>query len=355
MHFLDYDLKNTILQFFWYIVVKLNSYTGNLKFNMSLVIIESTKFSQGLVWLLIDVRPNYTHDKTTLYPLELLVGYNNIHPFLLYISYLLIFFRIGVKESFIFSKWKTVLYIAILVLLLGGYWGLNNAVWGFFWVNDLIEWILVCLITVVLVVIHSKNNNTQVTRLFIFLFFLTLILYLSRYGLVFTRHNFFNIRDTVNFSLSGFLVIGLRWLTIILLPSVVCLFTLNMILSMSCAWLLARSAIKWKRMGLTLFHIIIFVVAIHWLWYTPLNFSGVYAEMCAITTWKILYNTVNINGLLIAKMFFSLQQIYTTVTGTFKILLWRSLITPVLAMTCFYVVSLISLMKIYNNFEQKSV
>lgn len=354
-HFFDYDLKQTTLQFLWYNVVKLNNYIGNLKFNVSLVLFNNLKLSHGLTWLLIDVRPSYAYEKTALYPLELLVGYNNIHPFLLYISYSFIFFRIAVKELFIISKWKTILKASVLVLLLGGYWGLNNAVWGFFWVNDLIEWILVSLIVVVLVLIHSKNTNIRLGWLSILLLFLTLVLYLSRYGLVFTRHNFFNIRDTVNFSLSAFLLVGLRWAIAVLLSGLIYWLVLSLALCVGCAWLLSRTAIKWHRIGLLLFHIIILVVTLHWLGSTPLNFSGVYIETCSITTWKILCNTVNINGLLISKMFFNLQQVYTTVIATIKILFWRNPVIPVLAMTCFYVILVISLMKIYNSFEQKFV
>lgn len=342
-------------QFLWYVVVLLNTYVGNLKLNLSFLLIASVKFSQAIWWAFIDLRPIYVNARFVYYPTELLIGYNNIHPLLLYVSYVWIFFRIGAKEFFFIFKWLTILTITVVVLLLGGYWGLNNAVWGFFWVNDLIEWILVCLISAVLFIIHNKKQRNQLIRVFLWMFLLTFILYLSRYGLVFTRHNFFNVRNTANFSLSIFLLLGVSYLALFLLVGLTLAFGLNVSFSAISVWLLARSVIRWQRLWLWFFHIFILTAAIHWLCHTPLNFSEVYHEVATLTIWKIINTTSCVGGLLLNKMFFGFQQLYTTVTGSIKILAWRNIVIPTLAMTCFYVITLISLMKIYNSFEQKFV
>jgi len=342
-------------QLLWHIVVLLNTYVGNLKLNVSLVLIANVKFSQAIWWAFIDLRPIYMNARFATYPAELLVGYNNIHPLLLYISYIWVFSRIGVKEFFFMFRWLTLLIITVIVLLLGGYWGLNNAVWGFFWVNDLIEWILICLIGVVLVIVHSKKQCNLLIKAFLWMFLLTIILYLSRYGLVFTRHNFFNVRNTANFSLGIVLLLGMHYFTLVVLIGLTFLFALNISFSIIVAWLLARNAIRWQRLGLWFVHIFILTVATHWLCYVPLNFSALYSEVATLITWKIANTTSSAGGLLLNKMLFGFQQIYVTISGSVKILIWGNILIPTLAMTCFYVITLISLMKIYNSFEQKFV
>ena len=92
----------------------------------------------------------------------------------------------------------TLLLIGSLCLVLGGLWGLGNAVWGFFWVNDFIEIILLVFLLSVLTCFHVYN--TTESKFFFILKACMLILYifLLRWGFIFTRHNFFNFNSINN-------------------------------------------------------------------------------------------------------------------------------------------------------------
>jgi len=131
-------------------------------------------------------------------PNQLIVGLNCIHPVLFYLSLLcgLILFTKPREISYITQL--TLLLIGSLCLVLGGLWGLGNAVWGFFWVNDFIEIILLVFLLSVLTCFHVYN--TTESKFFFILKACMLILYifLLRWGFIFTRHNFFNFNSINN-------------------------------------------------------------------------------------------------------------------------------------------------------------
>ena len=128
----------------------------------------------------------------------LFLGYNNIHPFLLY-SFLVgsLVLLLYIRDKVFFFKNSHVFFVGLAALFLGGLWGLGNSSWGYFWVNDSIEIILVCSLLNFLTIIHLKNK--QFCRLNILAATLIVFsMYLLRSGFVFSRHNFFSIKKTVN-------------------------------------------------------------------------------------------------------------------------------------------------------------
>lgn len=133
--------------------------------------------------------------KIQLIPTSLLVGLNNIHPLLFYFSF--IFYLFFIFRIFTFNlKLINIFYLSCVSLILGGYWGLGNSVWGFFWVNDNIEVILLSYICLLLVVIHNYSINLP---LFVFMYFYLIInIYLLRINFTFTRHSFFNFNKIEN-------------------------------------------------------------------------------------------------------------------------------------------------------------
>lgn len=122
---------------------------------------------------------------------NLVYGFNAIHPFLFYISgilifYLLFFFKI-VYRFYIFL----LTIISITALLLGMYWGSVNPGWGFFWSNDAIEYILVFLILIVAYLYHYfllLIRRWIIQYIFIIGIF---TLFLIRFNLFFSVHSFF--------------------------------------------------------------------------------------------------------------------------------------------------------------------
>lgn len=136
--------------------------------------------------------------KINYIPNNLLMGYNNIHPLLFY--NILIFFNINFyNESLIYIKKQLIVYFSIFTLLLGGLWGMSNSVWGFFWVNDQIELILLMYIYLQLIILHLKINKKLKNISYILFISLLIFILLLRWGLIFTRHNFINLKFFINF------------------------------------------------------------------------------------------------------------------------------------------------------------
>lgn len=133
--------------------------------------------------------------KVQTIPITLLMGLNNIHPPLFYISFILFLSFICRIYTFSF-KTLNILYLAAISLILGGFWGLGNSVWGFFWVNDSIEIILLCYVILLLVLIHNYSAKIN-TYVFIYAYLIASV-YLLRINFTFTRHSFFDLRKIEN-------------------------------------------------------------------------------------------------------------------------------------------------------------
>ena len=121
------------------------------------------------------------------------IGFLNIHPILLYTVCIL-----GLGSSLYIESYKwiympltIVVLIALSALLFGMYWGVFSFLWGFFWVNDLVEWFLLVLILLLLTLLH--NSYTIQFKFYSSFYIIFLLLYISaiRLNLLFTRHSFF--------------------------------------------------------------------------------------------------------------------------------------------------------------------
>lgn len=126
---------------------------------------------------------------------SLWVGTILLHPFLFYFSFLCIFFfNMGgflYRNKFLKMYTTLVIGCALLSLFLGCLWGSQSLSWGYFWVNDKIEWVLlfICFYFVLLKHIYY-NPNKCYFFMFIFFFFSLILVYI-RLNLVSTRHSFF--------------------------------------------------------------------------------------------------------------------------------------------------------------------
>lgn len=140
-------------------------------------------------------------------PTTLYYGTIVIHPILFYFSLTLLVLRFTITKRFssvqILSVTSTNLFLLLTVtLLLGGFWGLQSIAWGYVWVNDWVECLLVAGILYILKVMHFDFNPApQHIRLFWILCLLNFVL-LVRLNILTTRHSFI-----ANYSVSIFIIV----------------------------------------------------------------------------------------------------------------------------------------------------
>ena len=132
---------------------------------------------------------------SVILPLSLWVGTINWHPPLFYFSvFLIISYNIIIRQPYFcvivkdtqFSQIKAL----VITLLLGGLWGLQSLTWGYFWVNDSIEWGLLVIILLIIISQHkliSKASTVYAGQIIL----MTISLFISlRLNLLPTRHAF---------------------------------------------------------------------------------------------------------------------------------------------------------------------
>ncbi len=166
-----------------------------------------------VIFLVIIYEVNITILKDILVIKELVlplwVGTLNIHPILFYLSFIGIFLKFKEKCLFFFNQAFGVIYNDIVItsltsLMLGGLWGLQSLSWGYLWVNDHIEWILLLLLLYLVQFIHLKSIKIFSLYPLLPLYSLFILLLLVRLNLVATRHSFFTQQHII-FSLIGLL------------------------------------------------------------------------------------------------------------------------------------------------------
>lgn len=204
-------------------------------------------------------------------PSQLLIGYNNIHPFLFYFSFIFgLMSIIWVRRSYCLKLYNIFL-MASFALLLGGLWGLGNSVWGFFWVNDQIEVILLLYVLLLLYLLHVYIQKENVLRAIIFLIFLIFSLFFLRWGFSFTRHNFFNLKLLVNIIVSfNFLFYNFFAFFI---PSFFTLVFYTNIVLFICFLIFNITTYNTKyKTFMYFFHIFLLVLIVSWLKYRNNNY-----------------------------------------------------------------------------------
>lgn len=260
---------NTI-NFYYQLTYFLNSIAENLDIN---ILIWSFKFPWLiLLYLPIDLKLIHTLDIIINNLNSLIIGFYNIHPFLLYLSFFFIFNQYHYQNKFVILKIKNIFYITSFTFLLGGYWGAGNSVWGYFWVNDIIEHILLFSVILLLLQIHCLQTK-QIQYIYLIIFIvLIFFLGLLRLGLLSTRHAFFDSSNLINliFYWSNF-----SFLFSILYIKLFLIYTLGWVVGFCIMFYLFfyLLTIIFKNFKLLLLHLVIFILLITWVKYTPHNIS----------------------------------------------------------------------------------
>ena len=125
------------------------------------------------------------------WPNTLLIGLNTIHPIVYYSGfYLFINFFLNKYCFYNYFKLTNILVCITSALILGVFWGLVNNLWGYLWVNDLIEILLLVLFFFCLYILHTYKLFYKFFFFSNILIFL-LIIYMLRLNFFSSRHSFF--------------------------------------------------------------------------------------------------------------------------------------------------------------------
>ena len=120
------------------------------------------------------------------------IGWFRFHTICLYYSILSSFAKFINKTFFLYFKINFFNVTALIgfSFILGALWSLVNSIWGYFWTNDVIEWLLYLTIIQLLYYLHKLNYWNNLYNLFI-IFVNFFFFYLIRNNLLYTKQNFF--------------------------------------------------------------------------------------------------------------------------------------------------------------------
>lgn len=129
---------------------------------------------------------------------NLIAGTIIIHPIGFYIFITIFFFKFFnynnyIHVTYLRSRGVLLIYCLALTLSLGGFWSTQSNTWGYFWVDDLIEWLLLSAIIYTVIFIHIYSPVRVVINFFVNNFLLINFLMFIRLGFLSTRHNFLSI------------------------------------------------------------------------------------------------------------------------------------------------------------------
>lgn len=207
-------------------------------------------------------------------PAQLLVGYNSWHPMLFYVSILSCLFLVLSVFSFVKFKAKSVFALLSLTLILGGYWGLGNSVWGYFWVNDIIELVLLAYIVIAGIFIHTILPRNTSLIIFIASCCIGIFLILLRYGVVFTRHSFFDNKNIKNVTVFVSLIFIQPLISVLFVVIFLIFFNFYFLFYSYLSFSFIRGCtVLEKRVVLLVFHIYVLLASLVWLKSKILSFS----------------------------------------------------------------------------------
>ena len=224
---------------------------------------------------------------------SLVIGYYNIHPLLLYTSIFFCFTVFKYNNIYFLLNLKFLFYFSLIALLLGGLWGAGNGVWGYFWVNDLIEQYLFWLTIGTITLFHKFLNKNFSLSLISLLVFSLVILLLLRVGMFNTRHSFFDTNNLsniavywnfifINFSslyFKNIFFISVAWVGFFL---IICYLTYFL------------SQIKFFNKSTAFLHAILVCLAYIWVKYSHHNFS--WKLVGIVQNYKMIFNHYNIQN-----------------------------------------------------------
>lgn len=135
-------------------------------------------------------------------------GYVKIHPPLQYIGSLLTTYLIMSKKTTYNLKIYITALILIISFILGSLWALFQSIWGYYWSNDTIEYILLLFLIFILFKLHKYYLNNSIFNNILLIYTLFLLICL-RINILYTKHNFFIKTGNLKYFLFFFQIIFL--------------------------------------------------------------------------------------------------------------------------------------------------
>lgn len=206
---------HTVKSCYLHYLYGLNYWDTNAIFICVVILVIFNKFFKWFFLLLLNFFIKFKF--FTLYflkkqlPDALLIGTITIHPLMFYF-FMLIFLiktlKINTKYThnlLPINKNKLSLFLFI-TLALGGFWGLQSTIWGYFWVNDSVEWLLLLAILSLLYSMHKFDIKFLNFNAFILTFLLFNLVLMVRLNLFQTRHSFIEQRSLAILLLFGYIL-----------------------------------------------------------------------------------------------------------------------------------------------------
>lgn len=187
-------------------ILGLNYWSTNTTFILMLFALFIKRLSTYSLWPVItlifkltELTPFFFKKKLIT---TLIVGTVVIHPLAFYVFTAIFFVKFFTRNVYqtinlIRLSLKILAVFLMLTLILGGFWGLQSISWGYFWVNDAIEWLLLIKIIYLLYVGHIFKAKPLVCNQSLVPAIILGLLVFVRLNLIQTRHNFISSQPLV--------------------------------------------------------------------------------------------------------------------------------------------------------------
>lgn len=296
--------------------------------------------------------------------INLMVGTVVLHPLLFYISLVFFLLKNYSKGCLYFVNYQ---YISLLVvsvclmctLFLGSIWAIQSTSWGYFWVGDIVEWILLFKIMYILFCLHLWKNVNLCYNWFIFSLSLLSTLILIRLNLLSTRHNFISVSIT-SYVLVFFYILFVEIFCKIF-NSLKKYNNYNLVILIITLLVLTLSFLRF-------FFIIkyIFVCCVSFFFYKTVvnSVRGLYYHAILLSfwlVWAILFNFFYLSYVPSYNIFYEYTQIFENSKQTFyaaivqitkfyvlEIIVFKNL---EIILSCFYIVHNLVVSVVLNNFH----
>lgn len=133
--------------------------------------------------------------------LTLAVGTVVLHPLGFYIFTIIFLLKFYFLKNhfFLLKQYLNMSYLVLFLtvtLALGSLWASQSNSWGYFWVNDAVEWLLLIIICYILGFLHFWVHPNRY-NFFLAILIIINVLVLVRLNFVSTRHNFISNNSTI--------------------------------------------------------------------------------------------------------------------------------------------------------------
>ena len=197
--FFDFFLKNFLYTYYSQYISSLNYLDTNILYLFVFFFLYfSTLFTKSFLFLFkfffLSISFSQVFYVKTLLS-SLVIGTILIHPVMFYIFLTVFLSKCYYNGDFIYITYSRVTRSSLIVFLtitmvLGGFWATQSNAWGYFWVNDLVEWLLLLIILVSILHTHQWFlSNTQYNFFYLELLILNILVFI-RLGFLSTRHSF---------------------------------------------------------------------------------------------------------------------------------------------------------------------